>query len=74
MSLKMREIRNLDNDQLEKKEEELFQELAESRFSINTSKQSDVKRIRVIKRDIARIKTVIRENMALEAQPSGSEG
>ena len=59
--LKTKEIRQMSDDQLIKKESELKNELFNLRFQLATGQLDNPQKIKVIKRDIARVKTIITE-------------
>ena len=59
--MKARELRELSVDQLEAKEKEFREEEFKLRFRHATGQLEKTSRIRQIKKDIARVKTVIRE-------------
>jgi ribosomal protein L29 len=59
--LKSTEIRNLSNEDMEKKLKELKSELFNLRFQLAINQLQNPMRIKAVKKDIARIKTIIRE-------------
>lgn len=59
--MKVAEIRELSNQELEDKMKELKEELFNLRFQIATGQLENVMRIKEVRRGIARVKTVIRE-------------
>ena len=59
--MKARELRQLSEEELRKKEQELRQELFNLRFQKETHQLENVMRIRQVRRDIARVLTVINE-------------
>jgi large subunit ribosomal protein L29 len=59
--VKVDEIRALKPDELEKQLEEAHKELFDLRFRLSTRQLVNHNEIRRVKKDIARIKTVIRE-------------
>ncbi len=59
--MKLNEIRNTTSSDLNKELVELKQELFKLRFQLATNGLDNPMKIRNIKKDIARIKTVIRE-------------
>ena len=59
--MKARELRELSVDQLEAKEKEFREEEFKLRFRHATGQLEKTSRIRQLKKDIARVKTVIRE-------------
>ena len=60
--MKAKEIRNLSTDELNKKLEELKKDLFMLRMQHATNQLDNPLQIAVVKKDIARIKTIIREN------------
>ncbi len=61
MSLDLKEIRQLTESELVEKEKQLVQELFNLRFQFGTGRLENPMQIRKTKRDIARVKTVIRQ-------------
>ncbi len=61
MALKLTELRNMTKDELAVKQAALKVELFNFRFQAETGRIEKPHNIRIIKRDIARIKTVLRE-------------
>lgn len=59
--MKVSELRNLSADELKHKEEELRRELFNLKIRNATGQLENSARISLIKRDIARIKTILRE-------------
>lgn len=59
--MKTKEIRQMSDDQLVKKESELKNELFNLRFQLATGQLDNPQKIKVVKRDIARVKTIITE-------------
>lgn len=70
----IKELRELTTEDLNKKELELREELFNLQMQRGTSQLENPKRIQCVKKDVARIQTVIREKMNHEAQASPSEG
>ena len=62
--MKSSEIRDLSVDELEKKNEELNKELFNLRFQHHTGHLENTVRLIQAKKDIARVKTVLREKRA----------
>lgn len=62
--MKASEIRDLSVEDLEKKNEELNQELFNLRFQLHTGHLENTVRVNQAKKDIARVKTVLREKSA----------
>ncbi len=61
MSMKLKEIRELQTADLLKKVQELKEELFVLRFQKATGQSAEANKKRVVRKDIARILTVIRE-------------
>ena len=57
--MKVNELRNMTADELMKKEKELVQELFNQRFKLHTGRLENTARISAVKKDIARVKTVL---------------
>jgi large subunit ribosomal protein L29 len=59
--MKAFEIRNLSDGEIETKMEEAYEELFNLRFQLAIGQVKDPSRITLLKRDIARMKTVLNE-------------
>ena len=59
--MKASELRNLENDQLKAQIEDYYKELFNLRFQKVTGKLTNTARPRQVRREIARIKTILRE-------------
>lgn len=59
--MKVKEIRNMSTEELNKKIGDLKRELFNLRFQLATGQLDNPMRIRVVRKDIARAKTVLRE-------------
>jgi len=59
--MKASELRELSHEELQEKGEELVQELFNLRFQLATKQIENVGRIAAVRRDIARVKTIQRE-------------
>jgi large subunit ribosomal protein L29 len=55
------EIRNLSDDEIRTKLEETYEELFNLRFQLTVGQARDTNQLSVVKKDIARLKTVLRE-------------
>jgi len=62
------ELRNMTDAELSQRLQEAYQELFNLRFRKATKQLDNTARIRVVRRDIARIKTIMRER---ELRPQG---
>lgn len=69
--MKARELRTLSDEELRRKEKELREELFNLRFQHTIGQLTNTARISQVKREIARIKTILRER---ELQRSGRDG
>jgi large subunit ribosomal protein L29 len=59
--VKARELRELSDEELHQKGQELVEELFNLRFQLATGQIENVSRITAVRRDIARVKTIQRE-------------
>ncbi len=59
--MKAEELREKTGQELQKELDELKQELFKLRFQLATNQLSNPMRLKIVKRDIARVKTVLRE-------------
>lgn len=59
--MKASELRELSGDELEQKGQELVEEMFNLRFQLATGQIENVGRIAAVRRDIARVKTIQRE-------------
>jgi large subunit ribosomal protein L29 len=71
MALELKELRQLTALELAEKAKQLVQELFNLRFQFGTGRLENPMQIRRTKRDIARIKTVIRQ---IEQQAEAAKG
>lgn len=60
--MKIKEIKSLTNEELEKKLKDLKSELFNLRFQLAVNQLENPMRIKEVKKNIARILTVLREN------------
>ena len=70
--IKVSEIRDLLDDELERRLEETREELFNLRFQHATGQLDNYRRLRELRRDVARIRTIARER-ELTLQGEGSE-
>jgi large subunit ribosomal protein L29 len=70
--MKAEKIRNFTNEELLHQEHELSDQLFRLRFQLNMGQSESLKKIRGLRKDIARIKTVQRAN-SLAAAKTGTE-
>ena len=59
--MKAFEIRNLSDKEIQTKIEEVSEEMFNLRFQLSIGQLKDPSRVSVLKRDIARLKTILRE-------------
>ena len=62
--MKGSEIRELTLEELRQREEDISEELFNLRFQLATSQLENKMRVRQVRRDLARIKTIMREKQA----------
>ncbi len=66
--MKAAELRQLTADELQHRLDETYQELFNLRFQLATKQLADTSRIQQVKRDIARLKTLLRERSLKEVR------
>ena len=66
--MKPAEVRDLDTDQLLDRVRELKEELFNLRFQLATGQLDNHRRLKVVKQDIARIQTIMREREIEEGE------
>jgi large subunit ribosomal protein L29 len=72
--MRARELRELSIDEIRQKEHDLKEELFNLRFQRGTGQLENLTRLTVVKRDIARVKTVLRERTGKESnEKAGAE-
>jgi large subunit ribosomal protein L29 len=59
--MKAEKIRNLTDDELQHQERDLADQLFKLKFQLNMGQTESLKKIRGLRKDIARVKTVLRE-------------
>ncbi len=59
--MKNNELRNLSLDELRTKDKELVQELFNLKFQLHTGRLENTAKLASLRKDIARIKTIMRE-------------
>jgi large subunit ribosomal protein L29 len=62
--MKPSELRNLSAEELTKKQGELTQELFNLKFQLHTGRLENTSKLKTIRKDIARVCTIITENKA----------
>ena len=65
--MKVDKIRELQNEELRNRVEELEEEIFRARIQKETGQLEPVGKVRNLRRDLARVKTVLRERRAVEA-------
>ena len=65
-SVKAKELRNLKAGEIETKLTDARDELMKLRFQQVTGQLTDTSRVRILRREIARMQTVLREQLAAE--------
>jgi large subunit ribosomal protein L29 len=65
-SIKASELRNLQSGEIETKLADAREELMKLRFQAVTGQLTDTSRLRILRREIARMQTVLREQPAAE--------
>lgn len=66
--MKVKEIRDMSSEELIKKADDLKGELFNLRFRLATGQLDNPQSIKMVKKDIARIKTIIRERQLQEGK------
>ncbi len=66
-SVKSSELRNLKSGEIETKLTDAQEELMKLRFQQVTGQLTDTSRLRILKREIARMQTILREQTVAEA-------
>ncbi len=59
--MKVEKVRNLRNEELEARVEELAEEIFRARIQKETGQLDQMAKVRNLRRDLARVKTVLRE-------------
>jgi large subunit ribosomal protein L29 len=59
---KMQRLRDLNSNELEVRQGELAEQIFRLRFQLSTGQSEGLRKLREAKRDMARIKTLLREN------------
>jgi large subunit ribosomal protein L29 len=59
--MKVSELKNMSTDELQKKDKDLTQELFNLRFQLHTGRLENTAKLSAIKKDIARVKTILQE-------------
>src|SRR5690348_9655591 len=61
IAMKADKVRNLTDDELSHQERELNDQLFKLKFQMNMGQTESLKKIRGLRKDIARVKTIVRE-------------
>jgi large subunit ribosomal protein L29 len=67
-STKISELRNLQSGEIETKLSDAREELMKLRFQQVTGQLTDTSRLRILRREIARMQTILREKPAAETE------
>ncbi len=67
-STKTSDLRNLKSGEIESKLSDAREELMKLRFQVVTGQLTDSSRLRILRRDIARMQTIMREQAAAETE------
>ena len=62
------DLRNLQSGEIETKLSDAREELMKLRFQVVTGQLTDSSRLRILRRDIARMQTILREQLAVETE------
>ena len=62
--MKAEKIRNLTEEELSHQEREMNDQLFKLKFQLNMGQTESLKKIRGLRKDIARVKTIVRERAA----------
>ena len=70
-STKVSELRNLESGELETKLSDAREELMKLRFQQVTGQLTDTSRLRILRREIARMQTIVNQKAKAESQTEG---
>lgn len=70
-STKTSDLRNLKSGEIETKLSDAREELMKLRFQQVTGQLTDTSHLRILRRDIARMQTILREQVAAETEGEG---
>ncbi|MGO9647320.1 50S ribosomal protein L29 (fragment) [Candidatus Sulfotelmatobacter sp. SbA7] len=70
--MKPDKVRNLTEDELQHQERDLNDQLFKLKFQLNMGQTESLKKIRGLRRDIARVKTIVRERELAAAKTEKS--
>ena len=68
MKMKAVELRELTLDELRIREDDLVEELTRSKIQLGIKRLDNPLQVRVLRRDLARVKTIISEKLAAEGE------
>ena len=71
--MKADKIRNLTGDEIKHQERDLADQLFKLKFQMNMGQTESLKKIRGLRRDIARVKTILREQELAAARKTEKE-
>lgn len=66
--VKLKELRDLSSDELLRREKDLANEALQMRLQLSTGQLEDTDRLKINRRELARVKTIIAENARAAAQ------
>ena len=73
--MRAEKIRELDDNELQAQEQEISEQIFRLRFQVGMGQMDGLKKYRVLRRDRARVLTVLRERaLANSAEAQGKEG
>jgi large subunit ribosomal protein L29 len=72
--MEIKELRDMDVTELTEKERQLTQEVFNLRFQLATGRIENPMKIRHTRRDLARVKTILREKHTAQGAAGGSKG
>jgi large subunit ribosomal protein L29 len=70
--MKASDLRNMTSEELRHELENMYEELFNLRFQVSTNQLTNHNRIRQVKRDIARAKSILRERELAQAEEETS--
>jgi large subunit ribosomal protein L29 len=65
-------IRNLTGEELSHQEKDMSDQLFKLKFQLNMGQTESLKKIRGLRKDIARVKTIVRERAGATATPAAT--
>ncbi len=70
--MKTPDLRNMTSDELRHELDKMYEELFNLRFQLSTNQLTNYNRVRQVKRDIARAKSILRERELQQAEEESS--